>query len=380
MVIHNKHPRKVLINGLLLNNEFSGVQYYAENLLKSFVVREKDNFQLSVLLSKGYKGEIPANGLLNRIRTKYDTSNRFYRIYYENLQLSNYLKRNDIYHSTGYVLPFFFKIPSVLTIHDLIALQFPEYCQYETAIYFRLLLPASIRKATQIIVPSNKIKEGILAKYTIDPGKIHVVYHGIGDHFKKVENIGRLKEVRMKYNLPGKFILFVGNIEPKKNLVRLINAYHQLRKEAGIKHQLVIVGKKGWKYEPVFQTINKLKLNHDILMVGYVAEEDLPVIYTLSGVFVFPSLYEGFGFPPLEAMACEVPTLVSNQGSLPEVTGGNCLQVDPFDVDAISKGIYKLVHDENYRKYSIVKGKSWIKKFTWKKTAEETIKVYNKIL
>ena len=140
--------------------------------------------------------------------------------------------------------------------------------------------------------------------------------------------------------------------------------------------KLVIAGQKGWKYSPVLDAITRLGISNEILLIGYVPEEDLPGIYSMADAFVFPSLYEGFGIPPLEAMACETPVLVSDKGALPEITGGRCLQVDPFDVNEIAKGMYQLLTDDNLRNKSIINGKEWVKQFSWEKAAKETLGVY----
>jgi glycosyltransferase involved in cell wall biosynthesis len=367
---------KVLINGLLLNDQFAGVQYYIENLFNAFSSTNK-SLDVDILLTKNYKGNIKTNDI-----SKIDIAGRSQRIIFENLMLPKYYKQANyqLYHSPGYILPYFWKYPSVVTIHDLIALNYPEFCQTESTFYFKFFLPHSIKKATQIIAVSNKVKEDILNQFNILPDRINVIYHGINKCFKKIHSENELSRVRLKYNLSERFILFVGNIEPKKNLLRLIKAFYQLKKHSEFKHKLIIVGKNGWKYNSVYNTIEKLRISDEIKFTGYVEEGDLPAIYSLADAFVFPSMYEGFGIPPLEAMACETPVLVSKQGALIETTGGRCLQVDAYNIDDIAKGINTLLTDENLRKRTIEDGKKWIKPFTWERAADLTMKVYEKIL
>ncbi len=377
---NNESDIKVLINGLQLSDENSGVQYYTNNLLKE--IRKLEDLQIKALVSKSY---FPNIGVSDKLQFQYvdiNSKNRLKRIYYENLKLHQFLRQEkfNLYHATNYLLPYFSKFKSVLTIHDLIAINHPQFCQNESVIYFSLLQSRSIKQATKIIAVSNTVKNEIIKKYNVPPEKIVTIYHGVNENFKKENDSFRLNEVKVKYNLPDKFILFVGNIEPKKNLKQLIEAYNLLRKKSEIIHKLVIVGKKGWKYNDVFKKVNELKLDKQVFFNGYIPEDDLPVIYSLADLFVFPSLYEGFGIPPLEAMACEIPVLVSNRGALPEITGGKCIQINPLDIEDIAEGMYNLITDNNLRKKSIEDSKNWVKTFTWEKAAKETVQVYEKIV
>lgn len=354
---------KVLINGLQLSNSNSGVQYYTQQLYKELEKNESDEIKLVLLqFSNGQSG----------------INNRIKRIILENFYFLYLLRKSNfnLYHSPNYVLPFFINSPSVLTIHDLITLDYPELCQNESVLYFKHLLPLSIAKATKIIAVSNTVKNDILKHFNIPPSKIEVIFHGINPIFKFTIN----KSVYSKYQLPEKYILFVGNIEPKKNIERLILAFELLKKNKEINHKLVIVGKKGWKYRHIFNTISNLAFENEIILTGYVSEDDLPAIYSQADLFAFPSLYEGFGIPPLEAMACETPVLVSNKGALPEITGNTCLQVDPYNIQAISKGMYLLLTNNDLREKQVSKGKEWIKRFSWEKAAIETIEVYKQAL
>ncbi len=354
---------KVLINGLQINDQNTGVQYYTKNLYEAIRNNNK-NLETDLLQLPMFSSY---NLLLPRLK----------RIFFENILLSSYFKINNctLYHSTNYVLPYLFNFPSILTIHDLITLDYPELCQNSSVIYFKLLLSRSLRNAKKIIAVSHTVKDDILKHFNLPEDKIEVVWHGINSIFVKTLN----NEILKRYKLPDKYILFVGNIEPKKNLERLIRAFYLLKHKHLIPHKLVIVGKKGWKFKDVFMAIKKLELSNEIIFTNYVPEKDLPAIYSMSDLFVFPSLYEGFGIPPLEAMACEIPVLVSNRGALPETTGGNCLLVDPYDIFDIAHGMNCLLSNEKQRNQLIEKGKKWIGQFTWENTAYNTIKVYNEI-
>ena len=373
--------KNILINGLLLNGKLSGVQYYIKNLLDEYDKIQNSKYNIRTLLTSQNKENI-ISGYLNIENFSISAKNRIKRIIFEHFMLPKlYAANNELLHAPGYILPFFWKKASVLTVHDLIALDYPLLCQSETAFYFKLLLPYSIKKATRIIAVSNKVKEDILNSFDIEEEKIHVVYHGISKQFKRIPSNNQItKRVSKKSNLPRKYILFACNIEPKKNLFNLIKAFQKLKTNEEIEHQLVIVGKKGWKYKSFFKKIMELKIEKNIIFTGYIPEEDLPAIYSMADLFVFPSLYEGFGIPPLEAMACEVPVIVSDKGALPEITGGKCKQVDPYNINEMAKGIFKLITDSNLRERSIQEGKKWVKQFSLEKAAIETLRVYEEAI
>jgi glycosyltransferase involved in cell wall biosynthesis len=373
---------KVLVNGLLLNDQFTGVQYYTEKLAEAIFSCANDNSYVQLLLSKNYKGSIENKDSKNIHKLSFSTENRIRRISFENFQLIKYFNIHnfDLYHATSYVLPFNWRKPSIVTVHDLIAIEYPSLCRPESALYFNFFLPRSIKSANHIIVLTEEVKSSIIQSYNIHENNITVIYPGIDKKFKKKYSENEKILIKEKYNLPNKYILFVGCIERKKNLVRLIESYAKLRNDTSISHKLILVGKNGWGHERVFSEIEKRNLTKEVKHLGYINDHDLPLIYSLADLFVFPSLYEGFGFPPLEAMACEVPVLVSNKGALPEITGGKCLQVDPYNIREIAEGMFILLTAKELREKSIQQGKNWVKQFTWENTAQKTLMLYNKVI
>ena len=373
---------KVLINGLLLNSHFSGVEYSTENLLRGMSRAAPTRHAAELLLSRDYRGNITDNECFTVKKLDFSTVSRRKRIYYEHFELPAYFHRNrfDLYHATGYILPYFSRLPSVLTVHDLIALDYPEYCKGENAAYFKLCLPRSIRRAARIIAVSGKVKADIVQRFGIEADKVTVIYHGVEKQFTSVHSADALQRVRDKYQLPEKFLLFVGNLEPKKNLPRLIRAFMNLKRQAHIAHKLLIVGKKGWKYEPVFAQIKLEKAEQEVILAGYVAREDLPALYALAELLVFPSLYEGFGLPVLEAMACGTPVLISNAGALPEITGGIQPQVNPYDLADIEEKMHLLLTDAGLREKNARHGAARARAFSWERAADQTLRVYDEVL
>jgi glycosyltransferase involved in cell wall biosynthesis len=286
--------------------------------------------------------------------------------------------RIDILHAPGYVIPLLSSVPAVVTIPDVIALLFPKMCKISNHLHYRALLPAVAKKAKCIITMSHNSKKDIVNTLNVSEDKIDVIYNGVHPSFIQIHDVSRLDFIREKYDLPEKIILFVGNLEPKKNIVRLIDAYSLLKREQEIEHALVIIGKKGWLYDEIFKKVNALNMDKYIIFLGYVPREDLPLLYNMAEVFVFPSLYEGFGIPPLEAMACGTPVVTSNISSLPEVVGDAAIKVDPQNIRDIAEGVYKVVVNKDLTQRLIAKGLKRARLFSWEKTAKRTLEVYTK--
>lgn len=371
--------RNILINALLLNANYSGVQYSIEYFIEALSRLSSKEFKFTVLISKNFKGKLIETSSLTLKRVPFDSSNRVKRVLYENFILPNLLVKGgfDLYHSPGYTLPYFSSIKSIITVHDLIALDFPELCQNETAIYFSAVLSQAIKKSTKIIAVSKKVKEDILQRFPqIGSEKIQVIYNGVHSRFKRVNDFEKLITIKRKYNLPDKYLFFVGNLEPKKNLVRIIEAFCKLKEHNRIEHKLIIAGQKGWKFSSIFKCVESVVWCNDICFLDYVDEDELPSLYSLAEVLVFPSLYEGFGLPVLEAMSCGCPVIVSNKGALPEISGGFCPEVNPYSVRDLALAIIAVIENQDLKNNLVEKGYVWSKSFTWKNTAEKTLELY----
>lgn len=369
---------KVLVNALLLTNKYSGVQHSIEYLLDALSKIETE-IDFTILVSRNYKGCLKENVNFILKRVPFKSSNRVLRILYENTFLPHLFKIGnfDLYHSPGYTLPYFFKIPSIVTVHDLIALSHPSLCMSENASYFRRVLPRSLKSAKKIIAVSHSVKKDILNRFTdLNEKKIAVIYHGIHDQYKKECDQKKLDQVRNKYSLPDKFLLFVGNIEPKKNISKIIEAFNILKQGHNIKHGLVIAGQFGWKYSSVLNSYKKSIWQSEIQFIKYVDQDDLPSLYSLADVFVFPSLHEGFGLPVLESMACGCPVIVSDRGSLPEIAGNHCPVVNPYSPNQIAEKMLRIISDSDLRHSLIESGYGWVERFKWQSAAQKTLDVY----
>jgi glycosyltransferase involved in cell wall biosynthesis len=256
----------------------------------------------------------------------------------------------------------------ILVIHDLSPLVMPEMYSWKSRIWHWLInIPALCRRADKILAVSDFTKQALIQKLKIDPQKITVGLLGV-DHDRYHNNLSenKLRYVRNVYNLPGQFVCFIATLEPRKNLERLIEAFEQLDYEGS----LVIIGKLGWKYSKVLERMKTSTKAKRIIYLGYVPEADKPYIIKLSDVFAWPSLYEGFGLPVLEAMAVGVPVLTSNSTSLPEVVSDCALTVNPYQVTDIKNGLQQLLDQPNLRELYIKKGLERAKQFTWEHTAD----------
>jgi len=283
----------------------------------------------------------------------------------------------DVLH-VQYTAPPFCRIPVVATIHDLAFERMPETFTRRGSFQLKLTVRRTAKKAARIVTVSEYSRQDLLSIYKLPPEKVVVTYNGIESCFTPRPSFpNEAEEVRGRFGISRDFLLAVGSLQPRKNLVRLIRAYAKLRSEReGFTQQLVIVGRKLWLAHEIFDEVKKQRWADDVILTGYVADEDLPSLYRAARAFVYPSLFEGFGLPPLEAMACGTPAVTSGVSSLPEVTGDAALLIDPNDEQALANALIEIVNDERLRAELREKGIAQAKKFTWRDAAEKTLKLY----
>ena len=279
-------------------------------------------------------------------------------------------KKPDVFLTLTHYLPRILRMPSVVSVMDLSYLHFPETFRKNDLYQLTEWTKYSVKKASKVITISNSSKDDIIKYYKIPEKKVSVVHLGLKD--LPMESSSRDLS---KFGVTKKFILFVGTLQPRKNIESLVEAYSLLPKNLRSQYQLVIVGKKGWLYEDILNSPEKFGVVDEVLFLDYVTDEDLPHFYKQAEVFVLPSLYEGFGLPILEAMRYGCPVATSNVSSLPEAGGDAAEYFDPNDVMDISNTIKKILEDSGLRKKMIEKGNEHYKKFTWDKAAKEVLKV-----
>lgn len=364
--------------GLITDNidkESAGVGSYARNLTNSLLKIDKESEYIFIhnRYNDFYKDKNQIiiksinNPLFNAIR-KFIS----FPIIFMN-------KNFDLIHDTYHFFPYLInkRIKKIVTIHDITPILNFEKHRIVSVLGHRLLLNKVLNKVNKIITVSKSTKKDIVKNFNISPKKITVTLLAADKKYRLLSN-QIVNKVRKKYKLNFPYILYVGTLEPRKNIPNLLKAYSKIKDK--LSHKLVITGKKGWKYKEIFETIDNLKLEKDVLFTGYVPEEDLPALYNGAELFVFPSFYEGFGLPPLEAMQCGCPVITSNTSSLPEVVGNAGIMVDPNNIDELARQMQRVLTDKKQRQSMIKEGLKQAKKFSWEKCARETLKVYKEVL
>lgn len=298
------------------------------------------------------------------------------------LTLSAELRKNpvDVLH-VQFTAPPFCPCPVVVSIHDLSFEHLPETFKRRSRTQLRLTVRHSARRAARILSLSEHTRQDIIETYGVPPQRVTAIPLAAPDHFGPVTDYRELQRVRHNYGIDGDYILSVGSIQPRKNLARLVRAYASLRESGSADKlpKLVLVGKRAWLYDETLRVLDETKIKDAVVLTGYVPESDLPALYSGALCFVYPSYFEGFGLPPLEAMKCGAAVIVGNRTSLPEVVGDAALTVDPFDVDAIARAIRKLVNDTSLRRELSVKGLQRANEFNWRETARKTLAVYKEV-
>ena len=290
----------------------------------------------------------------------------------------------DLCHFTNHVAPVWLACPSILTIHDMTLWLHPAYHPLRRLVTMRPVIPHAARRAVAIITVSQSAKADIVRILGVPPEKVHVIYEAAGSEFRPLVEerernsriVPELDAVRRFYKLPRRFILHVGTLEPRKNLVRLLQAFAHLRRTRAVPHDLVLVGQRGWKWEQIFAAVENLDLAGAIHFLDYVPGIRLPALYNLADALVYPSLYEGFGLPVIEAMASGLPVVTAPRGALPEVAGEAAQMVDPTDVGSIAEGIRQVLTDRPLHASLRARGLAWATRFSWAKTAEQTRQLY----
>lgn len=365
----------------MINSHKSGVGYCTHGFVKTMVSQYDNNYILNYISKPKYKENL--NTLVGGKKVKINSfcfKNSVYKVASTFLPIpygAFFKDSADITHFFNYYLPPGVKGKKIVTVHDMAYKRFPETVRFKTRKMLDISLKKSINRADLIITVSEFSKQEILSFFPQCARKIEVVYNGVDlNVFRPMSDQVMIEKVKRKYNIEGDFLLYLGTIEPRKNIERLLEAYSLIKKKLRYYPKLVLAGGKGWLDSGIFRTLEKLKLKDNVVLSGYVGDEDVPVLMNAARAFLFPSIYEGFGMPPLEAMACGVPVLTASVASLPEVVGDAAVLVDPFSVDSISSGMKKIISDEKLRTQLSQKGKERAKLFSWEIVTEKLYKIY----
>jgi glycosyltransferase involved in cell wall biosynthesis len=353
----------------ILREKARGVGYYLVNLLENFSqISKDDSFYL-----------YSARPILYDFSKGQNWHNHFGTIplpgsFWLQTQGKHFIKKDqiDVLYAPAHVIPLKLpqKVRSVLAVHDLVSICYPETMANYNRFIHNIFFKSSIKNASHIITMSESTKQSIVDHFGIAPDKITVIYEGISTKFQRCDK-NDIEPVLARHKLKNPYILSVGTLEPRKNYLVLLKAFKQLDNDI----DLVIVGKKGWKSQEIFDTIDRLELHNRVKILGYVNDNDIPYLYNGAELFVFPSFYEGFGLPLLEAMACGVPVICSNTSSLPEIGGESVLYFNPNSSDELAYQIKVLISNNELKSILCSKGIVRAKQFSWEKTAKETLAV-----
>lgn len=280
-----------------------------------------------------------------------------------------------VFFTPAHVIPFTYRGPAVATVHDLGFHYFPEaHTRFQTA-YLKWSTGHNARRSCRILADSEATKSDLRKFYGVKSGKISVVYPGVDSELAPVLDAARLADVQQKYGIKGPYLLYLGTLQPRKNLQRLIEAFVQ----SGVSQQLVLAGKPGWLSEPILHTVAQHKEGDSIRLTGFVDQEDKAALLSGATALLYPSLYEGFGFPILEAQACGTPVLCAENSSQPEVAGNAALLAPSRDTNALAAGIRRLAQDEALRKQLVEKGLKNVQRFSWQRAAEQVMAILEEV-
>ena len=352
----------------------AGINSYIYNLLRVLPVAAGEMAYTVFLSERRYDGAPGLRLQLSRLPTNLPPV----RILWEQAILPWEARRAgiDLLHNMAFAGPLVSSCPTVVTVHDLSFLFYPHRFRLLRRSYLRVFTRMSVRRARRVIAVSESTKQDLVKIYGISPAKIDVVHNGVDTSFQPLP-ADQVAAFRQQKGLPDRFVLFVGTLEPRKNVVGLIEAYAKLPKG---RPPLVLVGGKGWFYDEIFARVEALELTGEVRFAGFVPAEELPLWYNAADLFVYPSIYEGFGLPPLEAMACGTAVITSNASSLPEVVGAAGQMVDPADADALADAMARVLGRKELKEQMQSAGLVQAAEFSWENAAQQTVSSYRRAL
>lgn len=368
---------RIAFDGTTLTPGRTGVGYYTEHLLQHLAREvEQTGDEIVVVSNKPIDTQAPLPA-----HVRVHDGHRFpIRIGWMQLRASAALAslRPDVAHFTNGMIPYGSPAPTIVTVHDMSLRLYPRCHPIRRLVLNRPLMHVAIRQAASIVTVSESARRDLQRFHGIPSDRVSVVHEAASPAFRPITDRARLEDVRARYGLPQRFMLYVGTIEPRKNLMRLMTAFAAARR-AGIPHHLVCVGPYGWSSNDLSHHIQTLGIERVVHFTGYLPFEHLPAVYNLGDFFVFPSLYEGFGLPVVEAMASGLPVLTSKTSSLGEIAADAALTIDPLDTDAMVEAIRQLATDRGLRRDRAERSLRRSRDFSWTQTAKEMLAVYHRV-
>jgi glycosyltransferase involved in cell wall biosynthesis len=373
---------RVGIDGYPLAEPRTGVGHYTLELARALaLISPGDDFELvsPAPFEVAALDEVKHANLPNLL-TKNPRASSI-RGHWWSIGLPMYIRRAgfDLFHGTNFDVPLWKQGRSVVTIHDLSALLHPDKHRSRLVRRARLRLPLVVRFANIIITPTESVRREVCQRFKLKPAKVRAIHSAARTSFTPVP-FAETAELRQRLRVEDDFLLFVGTLEPRKNLLTLLKAFAQIIGQSELRPQLVIAGGAGWLMDEMFAFIRKSGITERLRFTGYLSDEELRGLYSSCKVFIYPSVYEGFGLPPLEAMACGAPVIAGRIASLQEVLGSTARLVEPLDVEALAASIVELLKDESQRRALGAAGLKHAAQFSWEQTARQTLDVYRQLL
>lgn len=358
----------------------SGVSNYIRHLVRGLAGLSTTDEFLAYLPSADARSDLPPSSHLQARPSPLPLHRPALRIAWEHSAFPLLLWRDrvDLLHATMNVAPWWVPCPTVVTVHDLAYMRYPHVHPWGRRVYLTLMTRLTLRRARAIVAVSQHTRQEIVDLLSVPPHRIHVLYEGVDADYAPLP-AAAVEAFRRRHSLPRRYLLYVGNLEPRKNLPHLIRAFSRVAAEEP-ELALVLVGAQGWGYDAIFAQITALGLAERVLFPGFVPREELPLWYNGAEAFCYPSFYEGFGLPPLEAMACGTPVVVSTASSLPEVVGEAGLQVAPDDEQGLAAALLRLVRDADLRQELSGRGRERARRFSWQRMAQQTADLYRRLM
>ncbi len=380
-------PARIAVNAQKLSTRQSfhaaGSSRYVFNLLKQLrLLKSQDEILAYLAGNVSIPPELEPNEHFRIRSATWRTANPAIRVAWEQLVFPRILRHDGVtlLHGPINALPLGWTGPSVVTILDLTFLLMPAAFRRASRTYLKWMVRTAARRADRVITISESTRRDVIRLLGTPPDRIIRVYCGVDARFHPSQDSKELAEFRGAMDLPNEFILYLGTIEPRKNLIRLIDAYAELRNRRATDLPLILAGGRGWGDDEILRHAGETGLGDAIRFPGFVPEDQIPLWYNAATIFAYPSEYEGFGLPPLEALACGTPVVASDRSSLPEVLGDSAVLVDPASVEAIADGIQRVLEDGALRSRLIDGGPRRAQGFSWERMAEETLAVYRSVI
>jgi len=376
--VSTRHPPRVGIDARKLTD--FGIGSYVRNLLEGIARRpESRAYRFRVYVRGADLSAVPA--LPENFQIVQEDSPGYSVSELTRFAWRLLRDRLDLFHATHYVIPPLARARAVVTIHDIIHVLYPQFLPNRAALFYaRVMIRRALKRADRILTVSYNSKRDLVDYFGISPARIEVVYNGVAGRFDPETARADRDRVSGKYGLPRPYLLFLGGEKPHKNVRNVLRAFAEARRQKALPHALVLAGPMPKNRSRVEALISALDLDQRVVRPGVIPEEDLPGLFAGADAFIYPTLYEGFGLPVVEAMACGVPVLTSSTSALQEIAGGYAYLVDPIDVDAIARGIVDLATDPKRRQEFAELGKRRARDFSWDRAAEETLRIYAEAL